>query len=93
MQSFAVTSTLVTTGCASTREGRAQTGCARQRDIGEFLVLERQLGALDLLVRARALQALGEVAPVRRLQRAFAVMRAGRGDMRARSRSAARAAR
>ena len=54
---------------------------SRQRDIGEPFVLERQLRGLDLLVRARALQALGEMAPVRRLQRAFAVMRAGGGDM------------
>ena len=56
---------------------------ARQRDIGEFFVLERQFGALDLLVRARARQPLGEVAPVRRCKRTLAVMRAGRGDMRA----------
>ena len=80
MQSLAVTSTLVTDGCARTREGRCCNRRARQRDISEFLVLERQLRALDLLVRAGALQALGEMAPVRRLKRAFAVMRAGRGD-------------
>ena len=56
---------------------------ARQRDVRKFFVLKRQLRALDLLVRARALQALGEMAPVRRFKRAFAIMRAGGGDMRA----------
>src|SRR3954451_248893 len=56
---------------------------ARQSDIREPFILERQLRTLDLLVRAGALQALGEMAPVGRLQRAFAVVRAGGGDMRA----------
>ena len=64
------------------RDARADRR-ARQRDIGEFFVLERHLGALDLLVRARARQALGEVAPVGRGKRTWAVMRAGRCDMRA----------
>jgi hypothetical protein len=56
---------------------------ARQRDIGKPLILERQLRALDLLVRARTLQALRKMTPVGLHERAFAVMRAGRGDMRA----------
>ena len=56
---------------------------ARQRDIGKTFILERQLRALDVFVRARALQALRKVAPVGRLQRACAVMRAGGDDMRA----------
>ena len=81
MHSFAVTSTLVTTGCASTREGRRLDRRAGQREIAEFLVLERQLGALDLLVRAQARQPLGEMAPVGRGKRTFAVVRAGGRDM------------
>ena len=67
MQSFAAISTLLTTGCASTRAGTLRDRRAGQRHIGKLLVFERQLRVLDLLVRARALQALGEMAPVRRL--------------------------
>src|ERR1700682_6330801 len=50
---------------------------ARQRDIAEFFVLEWKLRSLDLLMRARARQALREMTPVRRRQRARAVLRAG----------------
>lgn len=56
----------------------------RQRHIAEFFVLEGKLGFLDPLVRARPGQPLREVAPVGRLNRAFAVVRAGGCDMRAR---------
>ena len=60
---------------------------AGQREIAELLVLERKLDFLDLFVGARARQPLREMTPVGGVERTFAVVRAGRCDMRARSRS------
>ena len=74
----------VTAGFARARNNlRPGSRCrfSRDRQVAELFVFPGNVHAFGLPMHARASDALGEVAPIRRLKRAFMRVRAGRDHM------------